>query len=87
MYCESSWGTVCDDSWGFEDASVICKMLGYGTPSIIITENFGDGEGDINMDQVQCIGTEESIFDCDHNGCKSHNCDHNEDVGIVCNGK
>jgi len=24
------WGTVCDDDFGNNDASVICGMLGYG---------------------------------------------------------
>ena len=36
------------------------------------------------MDNVFCVGTESTLFDCSHNGFDNHNCQHYEDAGVVC---
>ena len=29
IFYNGSWGTVCDDYWGFSEAEVACHMLGF----------------------------------------------------------
>ena len=61
----------------------------YFTSGAIVKRGayFGQGNGSILLHNVYCTGNELSIFSCSHNGIGSHNCDHSEDAGVVCEGK
>ena len=46
---------------------------------------FGQGAGEIVVDDVHCSGDEVQLQDCLHS--RSHNCRHSEDAGVTCMGK
>ncbi|XP_030839510.1 uncharacterized protein LOC763830 [Strongylocentrotus purpuratus] len=87
VYYQGAWGTVCDDLWGLDDAHVVCHTLGYPNASAYSSSaNFGQGTGEIILDNVQCTGSESNLAFCQHNGYLSHNCVHSEDAGVTCDG-
>ncbi|XP_056227795.1 deleted in malignant brain tumors 1 protein-like [Seriola aureovittata] len=88
VYHDGQWGTVCDDSWGLNDASVVCRQLDCGRArSALQSAAFGQGTGPIWLDDVSCSGNETSITDCRHPGFGVHNCGHVEDASIICEGQ
>ncbi|ESO93469.1 hypothetical protein LOTGIDRAFT_147561, partial [Lottia gigantea] len=88
VYYNGEWGTVCDDGWDENDASVVCQQLGYNmseTNAIPKTKAFfGQGTGKIWLDNVGCTGTESTLGRCKHPGLGNENCGHNEDAGVIC---
>ena len=79
---------MCDDSWDMDDARVACRELGYpDAASAPQSAHFGAGSGQIWLDNVNCVGSEDSIENCPHNGWGSHNCGHHEDASVVCSSK
>lgn len=85
---QGQWGTVCDDNFNINHASVVCKQLKCGSAvSFSGSANFGEGSGPIWFDDLVCNGTESALWNCKHEGWGKHNCDHAEDVGVICLGK
>ena len=64
---------------------VVCRQLGF-TNFVCYKKNafYGEGQGPIMLDNVQCVGNESVITDCIHNGWYDHNCFHHEDAGFIC---
>ncbi|XP_075286595.1 macrophage receptor MARCO [Opisthocomus hoazin] len=82
VFHQGSWGTVCDDGWSIQDATVVCRMLGYSRAVSAFTATAGTGQ--IWLDDVNCRGNERSIFDCSKSDWGVNNCSHNEDAGLEC---
>lgn len=86
IYHNKEWGTICDDGWGMEEASVVCHQLGYmkGAQYWYGNAKFKEGQGKIWLDDVVCYGNESALTHCHNIGWNGHNCRHYEDVGVVC---
>ncbi|XP_037394063.1 LOW QUALITY PROTEIN: scavenger receptor cysteine-rich type 1 protein M130-like [Pygocentrus nattereri] len=80
-----TWSTVCDAGFDQQDAEVVCRELGCGLPvEVLGAAVFGRGEGQVWSEQLQCRGNEFQISFCPTS--PSHNCTHDNDVGLVCAG-
>ncbi|XP_061088851.1 deleted in malignant brain tumors 1 protein-like isoform X2 [Conger conger] len=84
----SSWGTVCDANFDQQDAEVVCRELGCGAPKELRgAAAFGQGEGQVWTEEIQCRGNESQINFCPTAPSQNQSCSHGNDVGLVCSGR
>ncbi|XP_061211274.1 deleted in malignant brain tumors 1 protein-like, partial [Neopsephotus bourkii] len=80
-----TWGTVCDDGWGFQEGQVVCRELGCGSVlSVAPGARYGQGKGPIWLDDVNCTGEEPALRGCRAKPWGEHNCNHVEDASVEC---
>jgi len=88
VFHDGEWGTVCDDSFDYNDARVACRTMGKtGGSKYASNWNYNTaGTGKIWLDHMKCTGSESSFFDCPHEpwGYGSYYCGHHEDVYMTC---
>ncbi|KAJ8335761.1 hypothetical protein SKAU_G00391030 [Synaphobranchus kaupii] len=82
----NEWGTVCDDRWSLQTASVVCRELGFGSAKEALSgARMGQGMGPIHMNEVQCSGLERTVWSCRYKNVTSEDCRHEKDASVRCN--
>uniref|UniRef100_A0A8C9F071 Neurotrypsin n=1 Tax=Pavo cristatus TaxID=9049 RepID=A0A8C9F071_PAVCR len=85
VFLNGQWGSVCDDGWTDRDATVVCRQLGFsGAAKARAMAYFGEGQGPIHLDSVECRGTEHALGQCVRPDTAIHSCWHSEDAGVIC---
>ena len=54
VHHDGRWGTVCDDEFGGDDATSICRILGY-TSGVVNSGVASPGSGQIWLDEVRFL--------------------------------
>ena len=93
------WGTVCDDIWGVEDATVVCNQLGYPTGGRYLTVLSHTVLCSVGVQALRraYFGQGTGPIHLDNVDCEGdelsifncsyitdHNCIHFEDASVVC---
>ena len=62
----------------------MCRQMGYADGSPETMSHFGDGDGPIWLDDVDCVGSETRLNDCPRKNWGDENCSDGEAAGAVC---
>ncbi|XP_069054146.1 T-cell differentiation antigen CD6-like [Lepisosteus oculatus] len=80
-----SWGTICEADFDMKDAEVVCRQLDCGFPAELLRgAHFGEGQGLIRTEEIQCQGNETRIHDCPTSTREYQSCSHRNDISLAC---
>ncbi|KAL6467292.1 hypothetical protein MHYP_G00250960 [Metynnis hypsauchen] len=81
-----SWSSVCEADFDQQDAEVVCRELGCGTPLTLQGALFGEGEHPFGNKEFQCQGTENHLLTCSTSDKEEYTCTSGRAVELTCSG-
>ena len=61
-------------------------LLFYFTGSIGAHGSYIESAWPIHINDLNCTGSEESVWECPHNGIERYSCNHRQDASVMCQG-
>uniref|UniRef100_A0A3B5B5A2 SRCR domain-containing protein n=1 Tax=Stegastes partitus TaxID=144197 RepID=A0A3B5B5A2_9TELE len=78
------WSSVCEADFDQQDAEVVCRELGCGTPVFFQGALFGEVEAPMWTKEFQCAGDESGLLDCKSSDSVGNTCSPGRAVGLIC---
>lgn len=87
VFSHGIWGRVVTGSseWGQREAAVVCRQLGFpGVITALSYSAFGEGSGPVQMSDVHCVGTENTLQQCQYHDGLYSTSNSGSEVGVIC---
>ncbi|PFX11409.1 Deleted in malignant brain tumors 1 protein, partial [Stylophora pistillata] len=87
LYAEI-WGAISGTNWDINDATVVCRQLGYQAGAEVALANgvYGPVSGPVWITNLQCFGSEANLMSCSHDaiGNKSETQNRRNVASVIC---
>ncbi|RXN00328.1 Neurotrypsin [Acipenser ruthenus] len=85
VYLNGVWGTICSNSWGDEDAAVVCRQLGHGYKGRARQASISRFSlVPVHWNSVHCRGDEEDLLQCERKACHGGLCSRRDTAAVTC---
>ncbi|XP_043976241.1 scavenger receptor cysteine-rich type 1 protein M130-like [Gambusia affinis] len=80
-----SWSSVCEKDFDLQDAKVVCREIGCGSPSVLQGALYGEAEAPLGSREFLCEGSESALLNCSSRKSSGRNsCSPGQAVGLTC---
>ncbi|XP_022085017.1 scavenger receptor cysteine-rich domain-containing group B protein-like [Acanthaster planci] len=82
---EGKRGPICNPYWDINDATVVCRQLGYPLATLASTgQRFESRIYDTHLEAVSCQGNEYRLDDCSRGSWVSQPCSDRDTAAVIC---